>query len=159
MEEGLPGAPDTEGHTSSKPPQCQKKPGLRDINTENTMFYECLRCLFPELTTIINSFTAVSFIAFPVGHPPAVCLRILCNFQAQRGWPGSWHLSHRLLAAGRTQAGVRGCCALAWTPHPCVQGERLAPRGGDHQQAGVKQRFLGSRLSMLQVSLSNQRMK
>lgn len=33
------------------------------------MFYECLRCLFPELTTIINSFTALSFIAFSRGAP------------------------------------------------------------------------------------------
>lgn len=45
-----------------------KKPGLRDINTENTIFYECLRCLFPKLTTI-NLFTALSFIAFSHGTP------------------------------------------------------------------------------------------
>lgn len=109
----------SKAHTSSKLPQGWKNPGLQDIKTKTTMFYECSRHLFPELTTIINSFTAVSFIAFP-GGAPTCCLRSdpvqllrteRLAWQLAQAGSISWQL-------GGPRQGSPGTVLSAWTLPP-----------------------------------------
>lgn len=94
------------------------------------MFYECSRRLFPELTTIINSFTAVSFIASPSGAPTC-CLRSdpVQRLSTEAGLTAGTG-GHHLLAAGSPRQGSPGTTVptSAWIPPPL--GEILTPHGG-----------------------------
>lgn len=148
--------PVTQGHTSSKPPECRKKTWaqrykhrkhnilwvlemfISQVNHNKLVYGSEFHCLLPWNTHLLAAFGSCA----TSNHREA-------GLAAGTG-------NHCLLAAGRMQAGVPRCYILA----RILLGERLALVAGTTSKQVLNRDFWApSCLSTMLVSLSNQRMK
>lgn len=130
QKDNLASAWDSEGHSSSSSPGAGKTWSLRHKDSKRSVL------LVPEtfiskLTTIINSFTAVSFIASPSGAPTCCCLsepRGSKHAEASMAaGTGGWCC---LMAAGRANRVPKSAVAAPLRPAETAGGQGTAPTVG-----------------------------